>query len=94
MPRVKIADYSKALTSLVIAFALITSVVGAIAFLDSRYTGAAETRQLQGSINEILLSQLYAERRDILRIPPHLRTQRDKDRLELLNDKIRKLGGQ
>lgn len=93
MPRTKLADLSKTLTTGVILFALVSSVVGGIAFFDNRYASSAESRQIQKDLQKILLSQLYAERREIERIPERQRSQRDRDRLATLNREIAELGG-
>ena len=91
--RFKLASVSSALGFAMILFTVIGGVVGTIAFFDARYTSAAETRQIQSNLNEILLSQYYAERRDILRLPERQRTNRDRARLDELNRKIAALGG-
>ena len=93
MPRVKVADLYKSLTTAVVLFAVVSGVVGTIAFFDGRYASSAESRQIQRDLQKVLLSQLYAERRDILRIPERQRSQRDRDRLAELNREIAALVG-
>ena len=93
MGRTKLADVSKSLTLGAILFAVVSGVVGTIAFFDGRYASSAESRQIQRDLQKVLLSQLYAERREIERIPERQRSQRDRDRLAELNREIVALGG-
>ena len=93
MPRIKLADVSKTLTTGVVVLAFVSSIVGGIAFFDNRYASSAESRQIQRDLQKVLLSQLYAERREIERIPERQRSQRDRDRLAELNREIAAMGG-
>jgi hypothetical protein len=77
--------------AVITACVIIGFVFAAILALYQRYASSAEQRQMQSSLDDILMSQLRSEKREIERTPEPHRSQSDKNRLETIADEMKKI---